>query len=247
VYGLLVQDAVSVGIPNRAFWTIAIEAQLYLLLPLLLLMARRVSAAAMVAAVAAIVTTIGLLAPHVALLNDALLRFTPDLAVLFAVGVLAAGIVNADERVRSRPWDRYALAAAVPPVVLLVVAGPAWAIGNLFWADLAWAPAIGCLLAALATSRPRPLIVFLETGPLRSLGSFSYSLYLTHMPIVIAVSYGLVLPRVTLGPAAFFVLAAVLLPSTIGFARLFATVFELPFQRHRGWRALHQATAGVVG
>src|SRR5206468_3862093 len=37
VYGLLVQDAVPAAAPNRAFWSIAVEAQLYLLLPLLLL------------------------------------------------------------------------------------------------------------------------------------------------------------------------------------------------------------------
>ena len=49
VYGLLVQDAYSVGSPNRAFWSIAIEAQLYFLLPLLLLLVRRVSARAMAA------------------------------------------------------------------------------------------------------------------------------------------------------------------------------------------------------
>ena len=45
VYGLLVQDVFAVGSPNRAFWSIAIEVQLYVLLPLLLLLVRRVSAA----------------------------------------------------------------------------------------------------------------------------------------------------------------------------------------------------------
>ena len=63
VYGLLVQDVFAVGSPNRAFWSIAIEAQLYVLLPLLLLLVRRVSAGAMVVLVAAIVVTIGLLGP----------------------------------------------------------------------------------------------------------------------------------------------------------------------------------------
>jgi peptidoglycan/LPS O-acetylase OafA/YrhL len=65
VYGLLVQDAFSVGNPNLAFWSIAIEAQLYVLLPLLLLLVRRGSARGMVGLVAAIVVTIGLLGPHV--------------------------------------------------------------------------------------------------------------------------------------------------------------------------------------
>jgi hypothetical protein len=55
------------------------------------------------------------------------------------------------------------------------------------------------------------------------------------------VSYGLVLGRVATGTPTFFVLAAILLPVTVCFARLFAAVFELPFQRHRGWIALRQA------
>ena len=243
VYGLLVQDAVSTGSPNRAFWSIAIEAQLYILLPLLLLIVRRFSAVAMVALVAAIVVTMGLLGPHVAWMNDALVKFTPDLAVLFAVGVLAAGIVTASERTRALPWAWFALAAVVPVIVLIWINGTAWSNANLFWVDLASAPTIGCLLVAIATSRPRIVIRFLDTRPLRSIGSFSYSLYLTHLPIVIAVAYGLVLPRVPSGTPTFFVLVAILVPTTVVFARLFAAVFALPFQRHRGWKELLKVEA----
>ncbi len=241
VYGLLVQDVFSVGSPNRAFWSIAIEAQLYVLLPSLLLLVRRVSARAMVGLVAAIVVIIGLLGPHVPLMNSALVKFTPDLAVLFAVGLLAAGIVTAGERTRSRPWAGYALAATVPAIALMVVKGPTWSSLNLFWLDLAWVPALGCFLAAVATSRPRFVVRFLSSRMPRSLGSCSYSLYLTHTPIVIAVSYGLVRGRMTSGTPMFFVLIAILLPITVCFARMFAAVFEIPFQRHRGWIPLRQA------
>jgi peptidoglycan/LPS O-acetylase OafA/YrhL len=241
VNGLLVQDIFSAGSPNRAFWSIAIEAQLYILLPLLLLLVRRLSARVMVGLVAAFVVTIGLLGPHVPLMNTVLVKFIPDLAVLFAVGLLASGIVTADERTRSRPWAGYALAATVPVIVLIVVKGSTWSNDNLFWLDLASAPAVGCFLAAIATSRPRPVVRFLDGRLPRSLGACSYSLYLTHMPIVIAVSYGLVLGRVATGTPTFFVLAAILLPMTVCFARLFAAVFELPFQRHRGWSPLRQA------
>jgi peptidoglycan/LPS O-acetylase OafA/YrhL len=241
VYGLLVQDAVPVGIPNRAFWSIAIEAQLYVLLPALLVMIRRTSAFAMAAMVAAIVVSVGLLAPHSMLLYDAVIRFVPDLAVLFAVGVLAAGIVTAGDRIRRQPWGWYSLFAVAPVVLILAAKRASWSNDNLFWVDLAWAPAIGCFLAALGTSRPRPLIRVLDARALRSLGSFSYSLYLTHAPIVIAVSYGLVLGRVAPGTPTFLVLVAILLPVTIGFARVFAAVFELPFQRHRGWTSLRAA------
>jgi peptidoglycan/LPS O-acetylase OafA/YrhL len=241
VYGLLVQDTAAVGDPNRAFWSIAIEAQLYVLLPALLLLVRRVSAVAMVAVVAAVVVTVGVLGPHVALANDVLIRFTPDLAVLFAIGVLAAGIVAASDCVRSRPWPAYALAASAPVCALIGLEGAAWTNDNLFWVDLAAGPAIGCFLAAIATSQPRPVVRVLDTRSLRRLGSISYSLYLTHAPIVIAVSYGLVLGRVPTGTPTFLVLTAILLPLTVGFARVFAAVFEHPFQRHRGWAALWRA------
>jgi peptidoglycan/LPS O-acetylase OafA/YrhL len=64
---------------------------------------------------------------------------------------------------------------------------------------------------------------------------------LTHLPIVIAIAYGLVLPRVPTGTPTFLVLVVILVPTTIVFARLFAAVFELPFQRHRSWNSLVQA------
>jgi peptidoglycan/LPS O-acetylase OafA/YrhL len=247
VYGLLVQNAVPAGPPNRAFWSIAVEAQLYVLLPLLLLLIRRVNTVVVVTVVAAVEVAVGALGPHVGITNDTLVNYTPDLAMLFAIGVLAAGVVTASERQRARPWAGYALAAAVPVVALISVKGATWTNENLFWVDLAWGPAIGCLLAAFATSHARPLARVLETRPLRRLGSFSYSLYLTHAPIVIAVSYGLVLGHVAAGTATFLVLTAIVLPLTICFAWLFASVFELPFQRHRGWAALRGAMNGRFG
>jgi peptidoglycan/LPS O-acetylase OafA/YrhL len=155
--------------------------------------------------------------------------------------VLAAGIGTAGERIRSLPWGWCTLAAATPAVALIVVAGPVWTYAHYFWVDLTWGPALGCFLAAVATSRPKPVVRLLDSRPLRGLGSFSYSLYLTHAPIVIAVAYGLVLGRVAPGTPTFLVLTAVLLPLTVGFARLFAAVFELPFQRHRGWAPLRRA------
>jgi peptidoglycan/LPS O-acetylase OafA/YrhL len=243
VYGLLVQDVFAVGSPNRTFWSIAIEAQLYILLPLLLLVIRRVSAWAMAGLVVAIVVTIGVLGSHVALMNTALVKFTPDLAVLFAVGLLAAGIVTAGERARSWPWAGCALAAAVPVIAFMGVRGALWSSRNLFWLDLAWAPAIGCFLTAVATARPRLVLRALDSRLLRGLGACSYSLYLTHEPIVIAVCFGLVRGRVTAGAPMFFVLVAILLPVTVCFARMFAAVFEFPFQRHRGWTPLRQAMA----
>jgi peptidoglycan/LPS O-acetylase OafA/YrhL len=241
VNGLLMQDAFAVPSPNRAFWSIAVEAQLYVVFPLLILAMRRLNAVAMVATVAAPVLVLGTLgAAHIPPAKDLVTQYTPDLAVLFAIGVAAAGILTTTERRRARPWHWIALALAVPVFTLIAWKGSVWTIDNFFWVDMAFGPAIGCLLAAVA-DRPRRLVRLLDLRPLRRLGSFSYSLYLTHAPIIIAVYYGLMTGRVRPGVPMFLVLCATALPLTVLFARLFAQVFELPFQRRLGWGAVRDA------
>jgi peptidoglycan/LPS O-acetylase OafA/YrhL len=108
-----------------------------------------------------------------------------------------------------------------------------WTLGHLYWVDLALGPAIACLLAGLATGRPAPLLRALDTRPMRSLGSCSYSLYLIHAPIVAIVCERIVAGRVPQGVPAFLVSLALVLPLTIVSARLFAAVFESPFRRQR--------------
>jgi peptidoglycan/LPS O-acetylase OafA/YrhL len=66
---------------------------------------------------------------------------------------------------------------------------------------------------------------------MRNLGLSSYSLYLTHAPIVAIVCEQIVAGRVRPGVPYFVVSLAIVLPLTIAFARLFASVFEIPFMR----------------
>ena len=235
VNGLLVQNIVAAPTPNRAFWSIAVEAQLYLLFPLLLVLVRRRGAVAMVAAVTAVAAVIGVVGPHVAGIDTFVIQSAPDLAALFAVGVLAGGIVIASERRRSWPWAWIALAAATPVLATIVWQGSAWTLDRLYWVDLALGPAIACLLAALVTGRPAPLLRALDSRPIRSLGLSSYSLYLIHGPIVVVVYEKVVAGRVGHGAPSFLLAVALIVPLTVLAARGFAAVFEIPFQRHRGW------------
>jgi len=239
--GLLLQDVIDAPSPNRAFWTIAIEAQLYLVFPLLLLCIRRISGLAMVGAVMAVVVAVGLAAPHSSLANAWAVRFELDFAALFAIGMMAAGVLTASRRLQAWPWHWLALAAAAPVVLTIAWMGSVWTITNLYWVDLAFGPAIGCLLAALATDRPAPLVRLLDTRGGRSLGSFSYSLYLTHAPIVVLVNEWFIAGRVRQGVPSFLVSIAIVVPVTLLFARGFAALFEIPFVRHRGWTALRAA------
>jgi peptidoglycan/LPS O-acetylase OafA/YrhL len=238
VNGLLVQNLVGAPSPNRSFWSIAVEAQLYVLFPLLLLMVRRWSAIVMATTVTLVVAAIGIVGPHVAHLDVFVIQSPPDLAALFAVGVLAAGIVGASGARRSWPWAGLALAAAAPVLATIWWRGSVWTLDHLFWVDLALGPAVACLLAALASGHARPLLRLLDTRPLRSLGASSYSLYLTHGPIVVVVYEQLVAGRIRQGVPAFVVTLALAVPLTIVFARVFASVFETPFrQRPRAERA----------
>jgi peptidoglycan/LPS O-acetylase OafA/YrhL len=199
----------------------------------LLLMIRRRGALAMVATVTLVVAAVGIVGPHVDRLDTFVTESAPELAALFAVGIVSAGVVVAGSR-RSWPWPWLALGAAAPVFATIAWQGSAWAFDRLFWVDLALAPAIACLLIGLATGRPAPFLRLLDSRPIHGLGSSSYSLYLTHAPII-AIVYELIVARLLHpGTAAFFVSLAIVLPLTIAFARAFASVFEHGyFQRRR--------------
>jgi peptidoglycan/LPS O-acetylase OafA/YrhL len=252
VNGLLVQNVIGAPSPNGAFWSMAVEAQLYLLFPLLLLMVRRWSAVVMVATVTLVVATVGIVGPRVARLDTFVIQSPPDLAALFAVGILSAGIVGAGTARRAWPWPWLALGAAAPVVAMIWWQGSVWTLDHLFWVDLALGPAIACLLAALATSRPgrrASIVRLLDAPPMRNLGASSYSLYLTHAPILVVVYELVVAGRVSQGVPAFLVTLALVLPLTIVFARVFASVFEAPFRRPRSSagaaRRWHRRAAGA--
>jgi peptidoglycan/LPS O-acetylase OafA/YrhL len=78
----------------------------------------------------------------------------------------------------------------------------------------------------------------LDVPPVRSLGGFSYSLYLIHAPIVVAVATLVVVPRVGSGVSSLVMMLAIALPASLVASRLFAALFDLPFQRHKSWSAL---------
>jgi peptidoglycan/LPS O-acetylase OafA/YrhL len=233
VNGLLVQNIALAHSPNAAFWSMAVEAQLYLLFPLLLLIVRRRGAVVMLAAVTLVVAAVGIVGPHVAHLDTFVIQSPPDLAALFAVGILTAGIVGASPARQSWPWPWLALGALAPVVLTVWLQGSVWTLDHLFWVDLALGPAIACLLAGLATGRPAALLRALDTRPMRGLGSCSYSLYLIHAPIVAIVCERIVAGRVPEGVPAFLVSLALVLPLTIASAWAFAAVFETPFRRPR--------------
>jgi peptidoglycan/LPS O-acetylase OafA/YrhL len=237
VYTLLLQDLIAVPTPNGAFWSIGVEVLLYGMLPLLLVLCRRIGPAAMLAVVTVPVVVVGFVVfdgspPY------GINWLTPHLVPVFAAGVAAAGIVAAGDRFRRLPWFWLSLAASALVAVLVLHEGSRWMVGHYYWVDLAIAPAMTMLLLAVVSDRPAPLVRLLESRPLKRLGSFSYSLYLIHLPIVVAISLTVVAPRLGHGTAAFAVTTVFAGGLSLVSAWFFARVFEFPFQRHRSWAAL---------
>ncbi|MER5789821.1 acyltransferase [Streptomyces sp. NPDC001980] len=245
VFGLVAQDMVTAPTPNGAFWSIGVEAELYLLFPLLLLVRRRSGAAMLAASVTLPVVVIGLTAAGAnPVEGDNWLA--PHLAPVFAAGVAGAGIVTASDRVRRLPWGWFAVLAALPVLALGAVRGSVWTVNHYFWIDLAIAPAMTMLLAAVATGKPAVLVRLLTARPVHGLGSFSYSLYLIHLPIVMAVMRRIAPHFVSPGLPTFWFTLAVGLPVSICAAWLFSRLFEIPFKKNRSWKSIVAARSGAA-
>ncbi|MFD7705796.1 acyltransferase family protein [Streptomyces sp. NPDC059786] len=234
VYGFLAQDVFTAPTPNGAFWSIAVEAELYLLFPLLLFVRRRRWGAT----VLALCVTLPVVALGVTAAGASPVEgdnwLAPHLAPVFVAGVLGAGVLVAPERVRRLPWGWFAVLAALPVLVLGVVQGSVWTVNHYFWIDLAVAPAMAMLLASVATGRPALLVRFLTTRLLRGLGGFSYSLYLIHLPIVLAVIRRVAPHFVSPGLPTFCFTLFLAVPVSVCGAWVFSRVFEIPFTRRRG-------------
>ncbi|MCD9876831.1 acyltransferase family protein [Streptomyces guryensis] len=247
VYGLLLQDAFTARTPNGAFWSIAVEAELYLLFPLLLFVRRRLGAAVLVTGVTLLAVGRGLLAGHASPVEgDNWLA--PDLAPVFVAGLVGAGIIVAREKVRRLPWHWLAAFSALPVMSLISVRGSSWTVNHYFWVDLAVAPAMTMFLAAVATGRPVFLMRLLTTAPMRSLGNSSYSLYLIHLPIIMVIVRKIAPDHASAGLPTFWFTTILGLPASIVSAWLFSEVFEVPFKRNRSnGSRIDPLSGGVCG
>jgi peptidoglycan/LPS O-acetylase OafA/YrhL len=190
----------------------------------------------------AIVVATAATAPHESHV-DMLMRLSPQFAALFTAGIVAAGILVASDRTRALPLHWLALGAVAPVVLIVATRGSVWTVGNFVWVDLALGPATALLLAAVAVGRPRPFVRVLETRPLQRLGACSYSLYLTHSPIVVMVNHGVRRLDVGAGMPTFVLTLAIAVPLAVVFAMSFASLFEIPFQRHRSWAAWREVVS----
>jgi peptidoglycan/LPS O-acetylase OafA/YrhL len=176
---------------NGPLWSVASEWQIYFFFPLVLLPTWRRLGMLGALALAALLGYAPLLLWPVAS-NVAI----PWYLLLFALGMAAAAIGFSAAPLATRlrqglDWTWCSRALWLGCVALSSVAGKLW-FGLKPVADLLVGLATTALLIALTLRAQRAdrgaLLRLLESRPLVSLGHFSYSLYLTHLPIL-ALSY----------------------------------------------------------
>ena len=238
VHAVLLQDLVESPKPNGAFWSIAIEWQIYFLFPLFLLFRRRIGSALLFLTAAGAAVGVYELATQTVRFHR-LINLTPQFAVLFVLGMGAASMINGGVRARRAqvmPWLALGLAATF--VAICMVKGPVWVNTRYFWLDMVVGTAVALLLASLTADRPSWLHRLLSSRPLRSTGLYSYSIYCVHLPMLWLVwHFGI--GRIGVGRGAQFVLLVVLgLPVVLFGSYLFSLIFEKPFLTYRSFHEL---------
>jgi peptidoglycan/LPS O-acetylase OafA/YrhL len=234
----LLQDMFERGQINHAFWSIAVEWRIYFLFPPLVLLSRRFGGLLMTSSVIA--------ASYV--LWSATRRTFVAGATLHYVGLFALGMWGAsiayDPAEKFARWRRCVM--DVPAGIVLPLACAAllsWLCyrrGGYKWdgrkpsvpipvMDLLVCVSIlpllirGCAMEGVGVAR------LLACGPLAAVGTFAYSIYLIHAPVVQAVWQYVVAPMKLRPVPTFLVLLTIAIPVVLATSYVFFYCCERPF------------------
>ena len=206
---------------NGPLWSIALECQIYVVFALLLVPVWRRFGIWAQLAVALVVGFI----PH--FVFHSLDWTVPWLTGLFAMGLVAADVVSRRTLPRL-PWNAIAIVASVVAIVSLIPFRDGFGDSFDVWLpDLTVGAAVAVFfIAAFRNERILPARL-LAARPIVFLGTFSYSLYLIHAPLVDVV--GALLFRMHAGAAISVVVWSGVTVVVVALAYAFYRVFERPF------------------
>jgi peptidoglycan/LPS O-acetylase OafA/YrhL len=188
---VMAQDLWSRSEIDYPMWSISVEWRIYFCFPLLVLLFRRYGSAP-----AAIAASVYALLAFLCLRHTPYVYAMPDYFALFALGMLACQIgLGANERLQAfRDDTRWGLVSA-PFVAVWLCLLYIWRAqstpAHIFIMDVAAGAVWFILLIALSKPGPNVLRSALSVKPLVFIGTFSYSIYLVHAPLLqIAWQYG---------------------------------------------------------
>lgn len=212
---------------NHAFWSISLEWWIYFLFPALVFAWKRFGVG--ITLVLSFALTLALCTICVHKYGQ---TFTLQYIALFVMGMLGCEIVYTQnpalQQIRDRlPWEPMTVLAA--GVFALAVTGNIPHLTQLERSDVLAGFCAMCLLVLLSIRSKNLLRRILSRKPMMFLGSFAYSLYLIHAPLI-QVIWQYMLHPLHLSPTPTFVLLAVLgAPMIIAASYVFFLFCERPF------------------
>jgi len=256
---LLIHDFFDAYTLNHAFWSIPVECQIYFLFPPMLILWRRrpgpflitalvvaVSFWAQDRAIAADAIPVALNAHYIGLWNKTvhhLIRVMARLKQvnlhyvgLFALGMLAATAAFTENEIWCRVRSRFGLRILSAVSILAAVSmlgmflrGISWCVGHWLIIDFLAGIAVSCLMVTACHMQRHPVRDFLQWRPVVWVGTFSYSLYLIHAPLLQVIWQYMIHPLGLRNSFTFGLLALVSAPVIPACAYLFFLCFERPF------------------
>ena len=225
----LLQDLLSYTKINPAFWSISVEWRIYFLFPLLVLLFRKWGSGRV---------AIGMLAGSFLLLlvvqHTMFNGITPAFFALFTLGMVACEVSFGRQAYLAKLRDDFPWVAVASLVGFLHLAMIlTWRANitpvHLFMIEISVGILWAILLLMLGKPGANRLRTYLSWKPLVFIGTFAYSIYLIHFPLVqILWQYGL--HPLGKGPLATYLLLILIgLPLIIGASYVFFLAFERPF------------------
>ena len=237
---------------NPVFWTLAVELQFYLILPFLARMLSGPRAGWAFAGMAAVtLATRAWAYPHVGADAWGLVDLSlPAFLLHFAVGIVAARIA-ASGWTPARP-ARYGMAAgalALAAAGLALVPPGSYSQGiETFAANLLTRPLLAIGSGLLLLALHGPVAGWVSARPIQAAGTWSYSLYLVHIPLFILIDGPLTGHWVaaTVGPLGPVAYVATLATASVAAAALFFHAVEQPVLTLRDRLALRRAVRATA-
>jgi len=228
----LVNDLFESTRINYVYWSIALEAQLYLLFPLLVWFVRRQGlATALVLSVSLVYGTI------IGLELYGLTSIPPQfvgMCAYFIFGLATAKIINMNDcqlMSRVQNINIYKMGILLIALAYLCAIRLGFDAAERHFAFLDTLVALGTALFLIAASRSErsPARIFFESPFLLRIGTFSYSLYLIHAPILQIIWQYIIIPFRMSENNQFIALLVIAVPLVLVMAYCFFLLFERPF------------------
>lgn len=230
----MLQDIFCPSKINYAMWSISVEWRIYFLFPLLVYAFVKIGPIR-----SALLTFIGALLMVFALQHTILIGIIPAYFALFAFGMLACEVAHGKSEAmialrEKMPWNVIVLPFALALLILLYTLRLDNSAMKVFTVSIFDGIVASMLLVILSQPGRNTLRDMLSWRPLTFLGTFAYSIYLIHAPILQVIwQYG-VMPLHLPQTLSYGTLVACGLPLILLCSYIFFLAFERPFlTRHK--------------